>query len=275
MTAKIIPDMDIVEYHDPKYGLSSSGVKLILDCPKRFHYEYYEKPKIDIKEINDKFKIGRAVHMLSLEPEKFEANFFCMTNPVKLNTNEGKEEYRKAQFMAAGREILRAGEWEYSVAMAESVKKHSIWKHFLDSKIEHSIFWEGGIFETPLKARPDIFSDKYVIDLKTTDSIDGFNRSVYNYGYHRQAAMQVDALKMLDGKDRHFAFFVVEKKAPYLTSIFTLDAPALDFGRTQYLEAASIYSECMQTGKWPGYVEEAQIISLPNWTQKEETLNDY
>lgn len=270
MYPNIVEDMDIEEYHDPKLGLSSSGVKLILDCPRRYYFEYFEKRIQDCKKLNDKFKTGRAVHMLALEPKKFHDNFYVITEQINLTTKTGKAIYAEAEDKAKGREILRCGEWDDTMFMANSIKEHSIWKYFVNGKVEHSIFWKGGLFNTSLKARPDIFNDDVIIDLKTTDSIANFGKSIHNYGYHRQAAMQIDGLHLIDGRQRHFAFFVVEKKAPYLTSIFELDPTSIQFGRTQYLEAASIYSECLESNKWPGYVEEPQLISLPSYAVKEE-----
>jgi PDDEXK-like uncharacterized protein DUF3799 len=125
---------------------------------------------------------------------------------------------------------------------------------------------------TRLRARPDIYNDKIIVDLKTTDSIANFSKSIHNYGYHRQAAMQLDALMILDGKERTFAFFVVEKKAPYLTACFVLDDAAIEQGRREYYDAALTYHDCIKTGIWPGYEEKFQMISLPKYATKEEEL---
>jgi hypothetical protein len=158
--------------------------------------------------------------------------------------------------------------------MAESVKAHPIWKELQGGLVEQSIYWEGGVFNTELKARPDIFNDRIVIDLKSTDSIKLFANSVYNYGYHRQLAMQIDGLKSVDGKERLAAYFVVEKKAPYLTGCFTLDPVSLGQGRREYLDAAITYTECKSSGMWPDYQTQNdnkfKLISIPKWAIKSE-----
>jgi exodeoxyribonuclease VIII len=269
----IYNNLDINEYHSEE-GISSTGISLILDCPKRYYYEYKESKEETISKKSDKFKIGRAVHLMVLEPKKFDETFYLMHESVNLTTKVGKEAYAQAEIKANGRDILRKGEWEEIVAMAESIKQHSIWDGFKDALVEQSIFWDGGIYNTRLRARPDIFNEKIVMDIKTTDSIANFSKSLYNYGYHRQAAMQVDGLKSIDGKDRHFAFFVVEKKAPYLTACFTMDAASLNYGRQQYLDGAAMYAECMRTNIWPGYAEEVQLITLPSWITNKESSND-
>ncbi len=260
------------EYHSDE-GISSTGVSLILDCPRRYYYEYHVRPTLDadsIRKERDKFKFGRAVHMLALEPNIFHKEFYCMLEPINLTTKSGKEAYALAQNEADGRQILRSGEWAEISFMASAIRENPIWTHLQDGKAEHSVYWDGGVFNTRLRTRPDIFNDKIIVDIKTTDSIKSFKSSTFSYGYHRQAAMQIDGLKSVDGIERKFALFAVEKKAPHLTACFTLDEDSIALGRSQYLEAAAIYSECTLENNWPGYSNLAEEITLPNWLKQGE-----
>jgi hypothetical protein len=271
----IYDNIDIDEYHNSD-GISSSGISLILDCPARYYYEYYIKDHASTsKQQNEKYKIGRAVHMLVLEPDKFHSTFFCMDTHVNLTTKVGKEIYAQAELEAKGRDIIRFFEWQEIKNIADAVKKHPVWKNISikDGKIEQSIFWKGGTFDTLLKSRPDFFNDQIIIDLKTTECIKTFSHSIYSYGYHRQAAMQIDALKQSDGKERFFAFFVVEKKEPYLTACYTLDKESLIIGEKEYLDAAALYTECLMYNEWPGYANNFQLISIPKWAIK-NNLNE-
>ena len=274
----IHPDLDIDLYHNSE-GISSTGISLILDCPKRFYFERFIKPTLlDSKEENklqEKYKIGRAVHMLVLEPDKFNTTFYCMDEPVNLVTKAGKEVYAAAEIKANGRDIIRFEEWKNIKEMAAAISSHAVWNILKGGKVEHSIYWKDGSYNTLLKARPDIFTDDLIVDVKTTESIKAFPRVLYSYGYHRQAAMQVDALFKTDNKKRYFAFFVVEKKAPYLTICYTLDEESIELGRKEYLEGAKLYSQCLAANKWPGYDEQFQLIKLPNYLNKnEEIYND-
>ena len=266
----IYTNLDIDEYHTSE-GISSTGISLILDCPARYDYEYNKKRKdmdlIETEKQYDKYQLGRAVHMLILEPERFDNNFFCMSEKVNLTTKAGKEIYAEAEKEAKGRKILRVGEWEDIKEMADVIKKHPLWQKLTVRHIEQSIYWRAGVLNTLLKSRPDIFNDDLVIDIKTTDSIKQFSRSIYQYGYHRQAAMQIDALKSIDDKKRHFAFFIVEKKAPYLTACFALEEASIEQGRKEYLEAALTYSECVASNEWPGYSQQFELISIPEWSK--------
>lgn len=263
--AGIYSDIDIDIYHS-EGGISSTGISLILDCPKRYEYETFIKQK-DKESEAEHFKLGRALHMLVLEPEKFDNCFFQMAEKVKLNTTKGKEIYAQAEIEADGRQILRAGEIEDIYGMAQAMKDHKLWQHIKDGAMEQSIYWEGGgLYATRLRARPDVFTPEIIVDIKSCRSINEFKRSIYSRGYHRQAAMQIDGLNYIDGIKRHFAFFVVESTAPYLTACFTLDDASIEQGRKEYKQGADTYTECLRFNSWPGYDTNFQLASIPKWS---------
>src|SRR5665213_2283610 len=143
--AGIYPDIDIDVYHKEE-GISSSGISLILDCPRRYWHAYVmPRHPIDPKEvqkINDKFRMGRAVHMYVLEPEKFMNTFYLMKDVVNLTTKLGKEQMHQALEKANGREVLRKGDWDEIIAMGDSVKAHSLWAKMGKSHVEHSLYWD-------------------------------------------------------------------------------------------------------------------------------------
>lgn len=265
MEQGLYDNIHIEDYHKMG-GLSSTGVKLILDCPARYYYQYLtDKPK---QKESEALTLGKALHKFVLEKETFFDEFFILEGNIDLRTKEGKKLYEAAEYNAHGRTILREKDFAPIHAMAESVQRNTFFNKMGKGSVEHSCFWNSGLFNTLLKARPDFYNDFLIVDLKTTESIADFPKKLYNYGYHRQAAMQLDGMKQTTGKDRMFAFFVVEKNPPYLTSIFTLDEESLQLGRKEYLDAAMIYSECMIEGNWPGYNEECQLINIPKYLQE-------
>lgn len=266
--ASIYPNMSIEDYHKAD-GLSSSGVHLMLDCPKRYWHEYLSGAE---REDTKATLVGRALHMLVLEEELFSENFFPMDEEVNLTTKAGKEVYEKAKIDAMGRTIIRLKDWVDIKAMADSLKAHKLHGMLKSGEFEQSIFWRSGLYNTQLKARPDFYNDKYVIDLKTTKSIATFKRSIAQSGYHRQAAMQIDALMNLDGKKREFILFVVESSAPYLTAAFTLEDDFIAKGRRDYWDAAALYSDCKADGIWPGYDEYLECIAMPKYFADQDLL---
>ena len=265
----IYADIDIDAYHADD-GISSSGISLILDCPKRYWWEY-----IAVREKEKKgraFDLGSALHTSVLEPKEFNSRFYLLRDSFDMRTKAGKEAFAKIEEETQGLTIIKGADCEILLGMDMAVSNHPIWEKIKieSGNVEHSVYWDAGIYSTRLRARPDFYNDSIIIDLKTTDSIASFSKSVYNYGYHRQAAMQIDGLEACDGNKRHFAFFVVEKKAPYLTACFTLDEQAIEQGRAEYLEAAATYSECLRFNSWPGYDEKFQLLKLPKWAVKRE-----
>ena len=267
----IYNNLNIDAYHNAD-GISSTGINLMLDCPARFYHEYYVNRAFEPTDKPfDKFELGRAVHALILEPDVFNATYYCMDEKVNLTTKAGKEIMAKAQAEAGNRKVLRAGEWEDIKAMAQSALMHPIWNKLKDGKVEQSIFWNPLVcVDVQAKSRPDIYNDEYIIDVKTTESIKQFSKSIYNFGYHRQAAMQMDALYSLDKKSRQFLLFVVEKRAPYLTACFALTEDSIEQGREEYFQGVQEYADCMADNDWYGYGSQVSMISIPEWAKSKK-----
>lgn len=264
----IYPNIPIEEYHRSE-GISSTGVSLILDCAARYNYKYNVEPYTlspkELAEQNKKYAKGRMVHTLVLEPEKFDALYYVMEADCDLRTKDGKAAWMDAELAANGREIIRLSDVQDIRGMANAVNEMPLFSYLKAGCIEHSLFWNDGIYDTRLRARPDLYTDDFIVDLKTTASIPDFERSIKNFGYHRQASMQLDGLHKLTGKHRVFGFLVVETKAPFLTKLISLDQDYLELGRTKYLQAAEIYSECKASGVWGGYGNDFSEAKMPKY----------
>lgn len=275
----IYPDLDIELYHSSA-GISSTGIKEILDCPARYYHECIikrqEKTAADMRNEASYFKVGRALHTRLLEPHKFDENFQLFIppdyydkitkeiRPAAPSANVYKEKYN--DMLIAGITPLEEKNYNNIIGMAEALAQHPVWDRIkYDGVRECSFFWNAGLYNTPLRARPDIYNDKFVIDIKTANSILSFPKIVIEKGYHRQAAMQLDCLEKFTGKKRYFGFLVVETRPPYLTKAFTLSQLFLDLGRREYLDGAALYSECLMYNNWPGYDETFDLIEAPKW----------
>lgn len=272
------PDMDIEQYHSAP-GISSSGINKILDCPARYHYEYIvcreKRNEKDIKQEAEHFKLGRALHTRLLEPHKFDSLFglFIPPNVVDEKTKQEKAAHPNSNvykdaymnFLSSGKYALDKLEYDNVNAMADAAAGHAIWNLIKDGHCEHSFFWHDGLYKTPLRARPDIYNDRIIIDVKTTRNIRTWPKSIIEYGYHRQAAMQRDALERYDGRRRYFGFFVIETVPPYLCRAFTLSELYMALGRREYLDGANTYSECLMANAWPGYEDNFELIDAPKW----------
>lgn len=262
-------DIPIDSYHESD-GLSNSGITKLLDCPYKYWYEYLNKDKPQEEKESRALLIGQALHTLSLEPEKYEEKFFVMPQ-LDRRTKAGKEQYAALQEEHKGKTLLTADEADQVKKMADSIRSNKAFMKLIEDKnkyIEHSIYFNDPETGVLLKSRPDFFNHFLVLDLKTTISAkpQDFEKAIFNYGYHRQAALALDALTSLTGcRYDSFVILAVEKEAPYLTALYVLDAAAIELGRKQYKEAVKTFKQCQTENKWEGYPEEVVQITLPNW----------
>src|SRR5690606_5295883 len=180
MRNEIVKNMSNNEYHSIE-GLSSTRLGTLLDCPARYYAEYLDPNKPKEKE-KPHFSLGNAVHSLVLEPNKFfEDNYIAPK--LDKRTKFGKEEYPKHIAAAGHRNIIEADKYFEAKEMADSLIKRIPWlaPTLKNAGIEHSFFWVDEDTGVQLKSRPDAYTEDFYIEIKTTSSIAGFPRSVYEY----------------------------------------------------------------------------------------------
>jgi hypothetical protein len=279
----IFNNISIHDYHKSP-GISNSGISLILDMPARYHYEYILKKQISIDNLEEEFSpekekettaklIGSMVHCLVLEPEKFDS-IFALKPKIDGRTNEGKAANASFFAFAQGKIIITTPAPYYkALAIAESVKKNKIFQKILslgNYKIENSLFWTDNDYNVQIRSRPDFFNNEFIVDLKTTNdaSEKAFEKSIYEYGYHRQAAIGIDGFEAISQPKKHFCILAVETKAPYFTNFFRIKNEAIEQGREEYKDGLRIYDTCLTTDIWPAYPEIITDIGLPTWAQK-------
>lgn len=261
----IYKDIDINDYHTSP-GISSSGISLLLDCPKKYWYEYLSGESK--KESEKSRRIGSATHTLLLEPEKFQNQFAVIKS---LQTKEGK--LTKEKEKANNKIVITEDEFNTALACSNSIKSENIWQRLPVGNVETSLAWVDE--DVLLRSRPDYYNEelRLIVDIKTTQnaSAKAFQNSIYNYGYHRQAALACDGLTKLTGQQfSSVLLIVVETCAPYLVGCYLLDQVSLDVGRFEYKRAIKIYRECTEKNQWPGYSEKIEPINIPDWVFKQQ-----
>lgn len=112
MTMKAwIENISNEEYH-AKEGLSASGIKLLLKCPKQYYHRYI------LKEDNEPTKAmleGTQFHTFVLEPEEFKKRYYIY--PGKLRCDIRSKDYQEV-LIAAGHTLVEKVEDE------ENIKKY-------------------------------------------------------------------------------------------------------------------------------------------------------
>ena len=108
------------------------------------------------------------------------------------------------------------------------------------------------------------------VDLKTSAGASPrkIERAVWDYGYHIQAAHYLEGMRVLGlAKTPAMAFIFVDKARPHLVNVVQLNHLALEAGAHYARQARLIFAECQQSGVWPGWGDDIQLIELPAYAQ--------
>jgi hypothetical protein len=262
----LVPDMDEAEYHAHP-ALSSSGAKKLLppSCPALFKWERENK-----RPEKRAFDLGHAAHAKVLGV----GARLAVVDALDWRTKAAREARDEAY--AEGLTPVLAHEDEQITGMAAAILEHPIASAVFDPDYgspEQSLFWCDERFGVERRARLDWLPEPsggrlIVADYKTCISAEpaAIRKTVANYGYYMQAPWYIDAVRALGlAEDVSFVFVFQEKTAPYLVTVVELDAMALRLGAARNDQALAVFAECTETGDWPGYSDEVELISLPSW----------
>lgn len=265
-------DMPADVYHaDPVPGgsLSSGGARKLLppSCPALFRHD-----QLTAREPSKVFELGHAAHRLVLGdgPE------LVLVDAPRWDTKDTKAQL--AAIRAAGNVPLKRAEFDQVHAMAAAIREHPVASALfnpLSGLPERSLFWEDEPSGVWRRARLDWLpfggTGRLIVpDYKTTQSADmeSIQKSVHKFGYHQQAAWYLDAVLALGLADEAaFIFVFQEKTPPHLVTVVELTAMTLLIGRHQNRKAIEKYRECRETGRWPGYSDEVEYVSLPPYAE--------
>lgn len=253
-------------------SLSSTGARELLTCPAKFRYnqQHTRPPK-------RAFDVGHAAHQLVLGAGPELVRF--------PGTGANPEAWQKKDdiaavdaLRAAGKVPLKPSDWDAVHAMAEALQSHPLASRlFTQGQPERSLIWQDPATGVMCRAKVDWLRPDGVVDYKTCESADPqrLRKSVYDHGYHVQAAFYLRGFRLLDldaaaQREPFFAFVAQEKTPPYLVTVFQLTDTALEYGDRKCAEALRIYADCVEADAWPGYSADIEDIDLPAWVRTEE-----
>ncbi len=239
-------------------AINCSGLKTILQkTPMHFKHQQTE-PRKETAAL----KIGSAVHCYTLETIAFNERYVIAPTLDK-RTKDGKAAW--AELESSGRIILTEDEGELVMNTARAVLTHPTASKLLDNGTpETSVFAE--IDGVEVKCKCDYLrAGAAIIDLKTTDDVGEFSRSITKWGYAQQAAWYLDVLEAAGEPVGAFVFVVVEKNAPHAVGIFELSEDWIALGREQNQRALQTYKQCLETDNWFGYSDSIELLTPPAW----------
>jgi len=213
----------------------------------------YQKPD------SDSFRVGTAAHCLVLEPDEFTARYIV---PPKMDrrTKEGKEAFSAFGREHAGKKFLDQEEFDLVHRMAEAVSQNACAQDLLWGAEVEVVYRHNG---TPLatQCRVDAVTPTHVVDLKTTESLAKFKRSLWDLGYHRQAAWYLEHVD----PQLPFIFIAVEKSAPYAVGIFQIESRGLSMARDQLSDALARLADSIATNRWERDAGVIETVNAPPW----------
>ena len=251
-------------YHGMKEVVSNSYLSRLDSCPAKAKVEQTDTPAM---------LFGRALHSYVLEGEDgFIRDSAVLPEGLDMRTNAGKGVMADFQLHSAGKDLIKADDFRKIRDMKLAVMSHPFAGILLESGVsETSAFWIDKETGIKCKCRPDFIpmgDRRCLVDLKsTTDaSLKGFQRSVVNFGYYRQAAWYIDGVNEAGGLSEDDAvdsmvFIAVEKEAPYRVEVYVLSDAFVDVGRRECRRLLALEKKCRDENNWPSVTE----IDVPAW----------
>lgn len=218
--------------------------------------------------------IGEAIHTAVLEPEIF-LDTYAELPKFDARTKEGKAKRDEFTAQAGLRTVLDQDDYRTVVNTAQAVLSHPQASLIIASATDKETT---GIFKDPAtgvmcKMRIDgICKDLgIIIDLKTTldASENEFKKSIFNFGYDRQAAFYVHGCETLGIKITDYLLIAVEKEPPYALRTYRVLDEVIQEAKKENEKLLSIYAECLKNNSWPSYPNFITDIGLPTWAKKQ------
>lgn len=170
--------------------------------------------------------------------------------------------------------------------IAEALRTHPAMKLFRrQGWSEVSMVWE--LCGLKCKCRIDKLDDweatdkPLVIDIKSCQvgdaSREDCEKAIANNGYHRQAALNVNAVEALTGKRPGFVWVFIEKGEPFDVQIVPADDETLAIGLTEVRRTLELYRSAEAKGDFRGYIYDPRFIGyggLPGWYRQRYADDD-
>lgn len=269
------------------YGLDepiyrqAPGINQSLLKPFERSPAHYKQSLADKHEPTPQMVLGTLVHLLVLEGgfggrviEKPDVKRPSITAiNAKRQSDETKERiefWAKFDKEAEGRILATREQIDIAESVTKSIQSHKAARAALCSDGEEvSLFanleTEHGIVLR--KCRIDKPNGNCIVDIKTTTDARDFERTLWTYKYHRQAAYYLDIWNAVFAPDfkENFVFIIAETEPPFGVIVRQLDAEAIERGRDEYRTLLRRFAKCVAEDYWPCYDDEIRTIGLPKW----------
>lgn len=163
------------------------------------------------------------------------------------------------------------------------MRAHGIGDPFEGGQNEVTLIWEAdGITKRAMVDNIDT-ERRVAYDYKTAAGLaepEGWVRTSMPHGCDIRAAHYLEGLTALFGGEWSYRFIPQEKKQPHCLSVLQLSESAIMMGRKKARRAAEMWRHCLDTGVWPGFSTQIQIVDPPGfweakWLERESYEADH
>lgn len=254
----LIAGMPNEVYHSTD-AISKSGLDLVDKSPAHYKFQPPREP-------TPAMRVGSAIHCAVLEPDRFDAEY--VTAPVKTRREKA---YKELVAEHGEGLVLVPSEAEAVRAIQSAALSRPEVKRLAHAPGWNELSAFGVDPETGAKVRCryDLLArDGFAVDLKKSRNVfpRGFSRSVAAYRYHVQVAFYSDVYYWITGDLLpEFWLIAIEDQPPYTAVPYRLDDMAIEAGRIAYRRNLNTYARCLESGEWPRFEPETDLLTLPDW----------
>lgn len=254
----------------PEGSLSTSGAKVLLDCPAKFRWlqTHLQKPKreFDLGHVTHKIVLGKGAEIAALDFKDFKT--------------KKAQELRDAAY-ADGKVPVLVSDYARAEAMAKAIRANRHANALLNpdhGTAEQAMFWrdeETGIWR---RVKLDWFPTRQIggrlilVDVKTAASSApaAIDKAIHNLSYCMQDDAYREAIRALGLDDNpSFVFVFVEKEPPHVVTLAELDDDFRELGRRKNRLALDLFAKCRANDEWPGYVTGIHEAKPPRWALRD------
>lgn len=249
----------------PRMNLST--LKHMKKSP--FHLREAQKTP---REDSDPLRIGRATHVMVLEPESFLSRFAIWDG----GSRRGKE-WEKFLAKVEGLDVLTEDQYHQVKAISAAVLAHEHAAGYLrGGSAEATLLWTDPDTGVECKGRLDLAQEgRALVDLKTTRdaSPEAFQKQSWNLGHHEQAAFYRKGWQAAKGALIPYFIVAVESTAPHAVAVYEVPKRILAMGEESNRDLLERLVVCRNENRWPGYADGVMELDVPRWLQKDTDVS--
>jgi hypothetical protein len=248
----------------PEPSLSASMAKLLLEHSPMHAWHAHPRLNPSAEQRHaDYFDTGELVHSLILEGEAG----VVVVEADDWRKKDAREQ--KAEARLAGKIPVLAKQWERVRDLVRAFESQA-GDLLGGGRPEVTALWREE--RCWCRSRIDFLRDDgSIVDLKTTAGSthpDKVSKRIFEAGYDIQAAFYSRGVERLSGRPpRRFTFAFLEVDPPHALCLIEVSPASLAMAMRKVEHAIRLWSNCLQTNRWPGYTPDIWQAETPKFVE--------